>query len=211
MFSDRTQQSLQTETTNSLVLCGAVLFACGLLCSPALTDSQMMRGVLMVVSVIGGISLGWVMIRMRHRLTATRAIEKQLQALAKGGNSASSTSQLHPILARTPISQGWNGIIRRVEDRKLDEEIERRLQQNVSSTSTERYARAIRSLQEGLAISDSEGTISYANPAWRALLGIVREDESDAAGGSIVDELEAIGFTNWEEDCQSLVHGDLVG
>lgn len=197
--------SLFQEAVNALVLCGTILFAYGLFLSQKFAENQTIQLTLVCVALAGGCFLLLLVGRFRTRLAATDALERQLVAIVQ--NQEPDTSQLNPILDQTAAGRGWNSMVELVNKSALEEGIDRRLQENVSSRKTERFGRAVRSLPEGLAITDSQGAISYANPAWVSLIGQEDEDEAKLLGSTVVHCMAKMEFTNWEDHLATLSQG----
>ncbi|MFN3192444.1 MAG: sensor histidine kinase [Aureliella sp.] len=193
-------KSLYGEIITALVLCGLILFSAGWLMSASATAQSSIQLIALATIVIGSAVFAMSLMRFRSRLQATGAVEIQLASLKER------TDSLQPIVANSMVGRGWNQLVERVADRDLDDSIERRLQQNVSSRRTEQFARAIRSLSEGVAVTDAEGKITYVNPAWMGLM-VDTIDEELLIGSTVSQCLTERAYTNWDEEVKAISQG----
>lgn len=193
------QNSLFAEIVSTVLISGLTLFVFGWFIAtfPELESWQQLSVLGALVIGAGIFLLG--LSRFRTRLQASGVVEAQLANLPP-------SLELNPVVSSSPVGSGWNRLVAYVRDRTLDEAIDRRLKENVSNRTTEQYARAFRSLQEGIALTDSDGCIKYANPAWCALMAEAVEEE-EMEGESVVELLEACHFTNFEEIADSIRTG----
>lgn len=200
-----TRATLFRELLGTVALCGFILFACGLLASTPYQEDQTffltLAGIACVGSVILVMSLG----RFRTRLAAADCLEHQLVDFASLNDEPGATGVLHPILSQSAISSGWNRIVERIENRNLDEAIERRLQSVTSTGKTERFARALRSMSEGVVMTDARGQIHYTNPAWDSMLG--QESAEAPKAESIITALQSLGCQNWDKAVEKVTRG----
>lgn len=186
--------SLFRETLNTLILSGLVLFVSGLFVSERFASSQIAQIVLGSAVVVGGLLFLLTLGRVRSRMAIADSLEFQLGALGKAA-SEQATTMLNPIMTPNIVGAGWNTLVKHVQDKTTDQGIERRLQASGTSRKTEIFARAVRSLAEGVAISDKQGIIHYANPAWNTLIGLETEsdEESNVNVGNVIDCLARVG------------------
>ncbi len=205
-MNSKRSRSLYREALHTLVLSGAVLFVLGLLASQSFAHQQIVQLLLVAGSLAGGLLLALHMARFRTRLCAAETLEQQLRSVGNE-DSAATVQQLYPLAHRSLVSQGWNRMVRLVQDRSLDQSIERRLQSKQSGRKTERFARAIRSMPDGIATSDAQGGLSYANPAWLNLMNLDGESEPQLSGTTIADCLNHWGVSNWSDVQPQLLKG----
>lgn len=188
-------KSLFQETITTLILCGLVLFAIGLFISEQFADEQVVQMVLAGSTVIGGILLALSLRRIRNRMVVADLLDRQLTAAGTKADQIAGGGLLSPIMTKTLSGTGWNALVKVVEDKTADQAIERRLQTSGGTRKTEKFARAIRSLAEGVAITDAKGSIQYINPAWASMLGQEAEQEEQIIGRQVIDCLALIGDT----------------
>ncbi len=141
--------------------------------------------------------------RLCRRLDLTSRLYGQLSHLAD--NPDNPTSNLHPIVDRSKPAKGWNLLVDAFTSSHAEQAVERRLASAPVNSSSERFARALRSLPEGLAITDCEGNVSYANAAWASTLGESSDAKSSIA--TLVDMLAAAKFENWSSFENRLLEG----
>ena len=189
-------KSLFQETVTTLILCGLVLFAIGLFISEQFADEQLIQMVLAGSTVVGGILLALSLGRIRNRMVVADLLDRQLTVAGKKADRIVDGGMLSPIMTKTLSGAGWNALVKIVEDKTADQAIERRLQSGGSTRKTEKFARAIRSLAEGVAITDANGMIQYMNPAWGSMLGVEPEKEEQLVGRQVTECLSLIGDTS---------------
>ncbi|MCA9191144.1 MAG: PAS domain-containing protein [Planctomycetales bacterium] len=194
--------SLVTEATITLSTLSAVLFAIGFSTSFEFFSSYETPYLLAAVSSVGSLVLLFTTRRFRNLIFTSASVERQLAGLTT--LASDSVLDLHAIIDSSAQGKGWNRLVQVVTDKQQDKGIERRLNSSNSQAATEQYARALRSLLEGVAITDRAGRITYANPAWDSLLGI----EGSPARGQLFREcLASIGLFNWQECEKELFNG----
>ncbi|MFK7737552.1 MAG: ATP-binding protein [Pirellulaceae bacterium] len=193
------QNSLFAEIFSTVLVSGLTLFVFGWFIAtfPELKSWQQL-------SVLGALALGGSIVflgllRFRARLQVSGVVETQLANLSK-------SLEINPVVTTSGVGAGWNRLVAYVRDRTLDQAIDRRLKENASNRTTEQYARAFRSLQEGIAITDSDGCIKYANPAWCALMGEAIEEEN-VEGAPVIEILTACRYTNFEDIADTIRSG----
>ncbi|MEM7474110.1 MAG: ATP-binding protein [Planctomycetota bacterium] len=185
-----------------LITCLVVLSVGILLFGPS---NSTFLDALVVIVILAGVSLGFCrMTAISKRVESIRLVEFQLSNLG-----ATQDAPLQPIVAPSQVGSGWNRLVKTLEERKLDESIDRRLQQNSNGQQGEKFARALRSLNEGIAISDASFKLSYANTAFLNLLGKEEDlSEEDFTGRSILKILNENDYSNWEEEQNDLSNGN---
>lgn len=183
------------ESLASVLTMGAVLFLLGALVTQQFALNNRATGYGLIAGAISLAVIVASLVRFRRRLSLPDRLLRQLSSF--GLESSASVQALHPLLERNPASNGWNRLIETCADRVQDETIERRLARSRTDGGSERFARALRSLPEGLAITDQHGGITYKNNAWCQTLGKAAEAASSMAD-TIALQLDAAAFSNWE-------------
>lgn len=197
------KRRLQHEIFLTFIVLGLAIFSLGFLLSRVafendppllLTICSILATLLLVVIGTG---------RLRRRLRTVDALHLRLRQFGRLAGDLNVT----PILDAGPIAEGWNRLVDQFNLLRLDHSIEKRLKQVAVDRGTERYARAMRSLSEGLAITDQHGRISYANPAWVSLVVGSTFEKQEVAGNSIEEVLAACSFSNWQKLAPTLLDG----
>ncbi len=187
------KRQFQSEFLLTFSVSSLAVFSLGFLLSRAvfepgltlyLTTALSLATLLLVVIGIG---------RIRRNLQIVDALHMRLRQFTKVADEV----EITPLLNGGVIADGWNRLVTQFNTLKLDQGIDKRLKQVATDRGTERYARAMRSLSEGLAITDQHGCISYANPAWLSLVAGSTYDKQEVAGGSLAEIFAACDFSNW--------------
>lgn len=199
------QKSLMQESAWITVLSGMALFFLGAFGAYEFADDPHALLPLASVALVGLLVISTAVFRLRSRLQITAALETQLVALNQTAESL--PSSLVPILDKGPVGSGWNRLIQSKQCEEIDRAIERRVQGQSNHTGTEKFARALRSISEGIAISDRLGKLSYSNPAWSALAGGGQDESGGPEGGSIIEAFQPAGFQNWDEIQDQILAG----
>lgn len=199
--------SLYRDTLCAIVLCGTVLFACGVIVSGESAGNSSIQLLLVSTATATSVLLFVTLARCRRRLTTVDLLERQLSAFVQPSEENRESTSLQPIMQGSRVSNGWNRIVDLVANRNLDQQIERRLQGKTNDRQAERFGRMIRSLAEGVATTDRSGTVHYANPSWIGLVSGELEDESHFLGQSILNWLARLEATNWSDVSPSLLEG----
>jgi PAS domain S-box-containing protein len=122
---------------------------------------------------------GFLLVRMVRPLSA---VESQLRQLA-GGNF--DLDRLRPVKVTNATTMGWNRIVQKLADKGGVSDLQTRLAETVDSRQQSRLQHTLNALSDGLAVTDAEGKISFANHAVAALLS----EESDQLLGQRMEEL----------------------
>lgn len=143
-------------------------------------------------------------IRLRRKLGLTTGLQRQLSRLADDPQNP--ITALHSVLERSKPAEGWNHLVEAFTNIQLEQQLERRLENAPQNGSSERYARALRSVPEGLAITDLEGNLSYTNSAWSNTLNI-KHGEDQTILATLSEVIESAEFTNWQTVESRLLEG----
>jgi len=106
------------------------------------------------------------------------AIDAQLRDAAIAPTLAD--TRLQTVKYRTPSALGWNRLIRHFEEESQGGSLDHRLNQALQSLRRDKVDEVLNSLADGVAVTDAEGRVTFANQALEAILA------SDAAAGSLV-------------------------
>jgi signal transduction histidine kinase len=197
------KRQLQRDILLTCSMAGLSLFSLGVLVS----QSSLQVGSPQFLTSVSTLAVGLLLVvgagRLQRLLGTYAALETRLCQFAQ----STSDHELTPMLERGPVAAGWNHVVDMLNTRRLDQAIERRITQSAGQPGSERYARALRSLSEGLAISDRHGRLSYANPAWQQLLNPQPDSEEKSSGQSLSQQMATAGFINWEEHEAHLLEG----
>ena len=171
---------------------------------PTLVETLRMTGRHTVVVLCGPlllIALGGFTL---HRIVSPMAdVESQLRRAATAPTLAD--ARLSPIKSRGPSVLGWNRIMHEFQPAAEQSGFDQRLSDAVQSLRQGRSDDVLNSLTDGIAISDQDGNISFANQAMAAMF----------AGGSPPDSLQGqsiescLGFDPEEETGASLFDSSL--
>ena len=146
--------------------------------------------------VMGAIVLGRI-------VAPLAAVESQLRHAALA--SSFSEADLRPVQAATPIALGWNRLIRQCRGDGREGALDRRLSQALQARRKEKADEILNSLSEGVAVTDHEGRIRFANRALESLLAL---DGSGASlDGKTLEELLALPVES--EACQQFRQPEL--
>lgn len=195
--------TLTRECIATLCTTAGVLFFSGALIVQWIGNTEIQKvfllvPILMATGVVVAASL-----RFRNRLSTTSRLEQQIAGVSAVGSSIQIES-LHSIIDNTPIGKNWNQLVKLFQEKKADDAIERRIaSESKKDGGNQRFARAFRSMQEGIAISDIDGRISYVNTAWENIV----VDSDSLLGGSIVDCLKSNNFMNWDDASPEFLSG----
>lgn len=113
------------------------------------------------------------------------AIESQLRHSAVAASLAD--VPLHTIKAQTPAALGWNRLILEYQNANKGGDLDRRLAEAVQSRRAERSDDVLNSLSDGIAVTDQQGRVSFANHAFLAIFD--QQGSSDAVRGKQLEEL----------------------
>ncbi|GAB5403151.1 MAG: hypothetical protein Aurels2KO_13820 [Aureliella sp.] len=142
-------------------------------------------------------------LRLRRKLDLTSRLYGQLSRLAEDPKNPN--GNLHPIVDRSKPAKGWNLLVEAFARIQSEKAVERRLESAPTQTGSERFARALRSMPEGMAITDAEGNVSYVNAAWANTLGTQIDTRSSIP--CLVEMLASAEFKNWDSVENRLLEG----
>ncbi len=197
------KRQFQCDILLTFFVSGLALFSLGFIVSRTLVQPAsplfLIVSCVLAAAVMVVVGTG----RMRRRLRIVDALQSRLRQFEQSAGDI----EITPLLDRGPIADGWNRLVEQFGKLTLDHGIERRIRQVNADRGAERFARAMRSLSEGLAITDKHGRVSYANPAWISLAGVSLAESQEITGMSIPETLATSGFSNWEAHAPHLLEG----
>jgi two-component system phosphate regulon sensor histidine kinase PhoR len=122
----------------------------------------------------------FVLLRLTRPVTA---VETRLREIAR--QPVNTPLEIAPLRARDAASLGWNRVVeylRRAERSTAPGgNIDEVLEQAARTRTDTQYEQILQRLSDGIAVTDAEGRIAFANGAISALLG--NEDQADALNG----------------------------
>lgn len=126
---------------------------------------------------------GWWLRKTTHPLAA---IEERLSALARAPHHA--PIHIDPVSASSLAAVGWNRLASQHDDleNSSSDGAKDKLQQLIAAAGGGSSRSALESLSEGIAVTNAEGRIDFANRAISSLLG-----GQDSLDGELLDELLA--------------------
>ena len=110
---------------------------------------------------------------LRKVVRPMQDLDKQLRQLAV--SAAAPETTLRPITERDAVGIGWNRIVDRLQSQRTTSSLSGRLHEMARTHQTGKGYDILQSLSDGIAVTDSDGRISFANSALCALLGITGE------------------------------------
>ncbi len=194
---------LQRDGMLTIATTGASLLALGFLLSRWQTDSTTSLAPMLTLLLAALWGAGLAIARMRRNMWGADALMNRLQLF----NQSSDPAVLTPIFDSGAISHGWNRIIAELGKQQLDQAVERRMASAAGNRGAERFARALRSLSDGLAISDRQGKLNYVNPACQSLVGGPVDSDSTLEGQLLSSLLAAADFANWTQVGPDVLEG----
>jgi two-component system phosphate regulon sensor histidine kinase PhoR len=114
------------------------------------------------------------------------SVETQLRELAR--QQLGAELELPALRARDAVSLGWNRVVEYVEQLKRGasrDAINDVLQQAAQARTEAQFEQILQRLSDGIAVTDAEGRIAFANGAISALLG---HDETEALTGAVLEQ-----------------------
>lgn len=131
----------------------------------------------MLLLVLGGFKLNGV-------IKSSSTIERQLAELSGEGPGAG--VELHPVEVRGPASAGWNRLVSHCAKSRLLDSLEARLQEALGGCREEKCESILHGMTDGVAATDEEGAIVFANKAFAVLLNADPETLRGAALADVV-------------------------
>ncbi|MBN2477600.1 MAG: PAS domain-containing protein [Pirellulales bacterium] len=113
---------------------------------------------------------------LRRTVRPVAQIEEQLHRLAV--SSAPPAGVLQPVNAPTPGGVGWNRLIESFRDNTQQENLDDRLSKALEGYRQQKSDRILNSLPDGVAVTDADRRITFANKALTGLLGLGNSEES---------------------------------
>ncbi len=103
-------------------------------------------------------------------LRGVAAIERQLRQLA--GKPSFDPAQLKPAGAAGAAARGWDRLVEFVQRDQAPQGIEQRLRQALEGYRHQKAEQILNTLTDGVAVTDEQGVITFANKALGGLLGL---------------------------------------
>jgi PAS domain S-box-containing protein len=139
----------------------------------------------LLLMVIGAITL-------RRTLRPVTAIEEQLQRAAVAPSL--SGEDLRPVRTPSPVGVGWDRLVESFRNHSRRADFNTRLNQALEGYRQKKLEQILNSLSDGVAVTDGDGAVTFANKALVALLGMAASEE--AMYGETMEEclaLESLG------------------
>jgi PAS domain S-box-containing protein len=133
----------------------------------------------LIILLVGSLGL-------RQAINVYSEVERQLCQIA---DSPSTTEiALRPIVDGNTLAAGWNRVSEHIASHHAMTDLEGRLTQSLDGLNQRRLEEALSSLSDGVAMTDSEGTITFANRSFDAILAS-SEGDGDLVGRRLADVL----------------------
>jgi len=126
----------------------------------------------MIVIVLGGVAL-------RHTVRPMAEVESQLERLAT--ESPDEEVRLDPITVPSRVGVGWNRLVKVAGDGSRSNNLKGGLGQALETFRQNKQEQILNGLADGVAVTDENGTITFANKAFAGLLGM---ETSQLASGT---------------------------
>jgi two-component system phosphate regulon sensor histidine kinase PhoR len=108
-------------------------------------------------------------IRLRRLVRPIVEIERQLRRAA--ATPANSPCEFKPVRGGGPVAVGWNRLLSERGRQDRCEHLETRLHQALDTHRARKAEQVLNGLPDGVAVTESDGKITFANQALRALIG----------------------------------------
>lgn len=151
--------------------------------------------VLPVLIILVGIGV------LRRSVEPSREIETQLRHLSFEPND---DWYLHTVTEKGAASAGWNRVVDRITSGMPLDNLEDRINQALGGFKEQSSERVLRTLPDGVAITDKDGRISFANKALAALLK--RENPQELQEMTVEDLFDLDQMKNGNEIRQQFQH-----
>ena len=109
-------------------------------------------------------------VALRRTVRPAAEVEKQLHSLATAASA--SEAGLHPIKLPSPIGIGWNRLVRSPGNGNGRQDLDARLGQALETFRESKLEQILNSLADGIAVTDENGVITFANSSLCGLLGM---------------------------------------
>ena len=106
--------------------------------------------------------------RLRGVIKASSTIDHQLTQLARDDNGPA--MQLQPVEDSCAATNGWNRLVQQMEKGQVLQNLESRLNHVLGGVQTQKYQQILQHMGEGVAVTDAEGVVTFANRAFGLLL-----------------------------------------
>ncbi|HRX80043.1 MAG TPA: ATP-binding protein, partial [Pirellulaceae bacterium] len=141
---------------------------------------------------------------LHRQVTPLAAIDSQLRQVATAPTIAD--IELTPIKSRGPSVLGWNRIAGQFHEESSQGSLDKRLSDAVQSLRQGKSDDVLNSLTEGIAVSDQDGKITFANQAMAALFAA--DSQIESMRGKEVES--CLGLNPDDDVCSSLFDQDLM-
>lgn len=106
--------------------------------------------------------------RLRAVIKASSTIDHQLTQLARDANGPA--MQLQLVEDSCAATNGWNRLVQQMEKGQVLQNLESRLNDVLGGVQTQKYQQILQHMGEGVAVTDAEGVVTFANRAFGLLL-----------------------------------------
>lgn len=114
-----------------------------------------------------------------HRMTRPLAeIELRLRQLAAAPTLDAAVSHLHNVKVRNVASVGWNKLVQLFHENAQHADLQQRLDHALQQRCDTRFDQLLNSVPEGLAATDSDGHLTFANQSFKVLIGCALDTEA---------------------------------
>jgi two-component system phosphate regulon sensor histidine kinase PhoR len=131
------------------------------------------------------------------------AVEGRLRTIAK--QQLGAEFHIEPLRARDAVSLGWNRVVEQLQRSQrgaTSDHVETVLAEAAQARGEAQYEQILQRLSDGIAVTDAEGRIAFANGAIAALLGAGDEVEA-LAGARLQERLLEVGECPEDSDLLS--------
>lgn len=137
---------------------------------------------------------------LRRTVHLHAAIESQLSELAFQPTAA--TQILERVRDANPIGAGWNTLIEQLASRNALQSLESRLEEKLGHETGQAGLELLDALPEGIAFTDANGAITFANRAMMRLIGC--DPDSSVTGTMFLEQLMSQSQADVEETWERL-------
>src|SRR5690606_16239733 len=166
---------------------------------PHMTAASLAAALLAVgwtlLAPLGCLAVGYVV--LRRQLAPLADVECQLRSIAL--EDAEQNIQLAPVQVHDAMTRGWNRLAHEL-DRRTTSSLEARAADALQSRRGGRLAELLHSMSDGIAATDRNGRLTFANQAFGGLLG--RTEGPDQLAGKPIEKL--LGVNADESACHPL-------
>ncbi len=198
----RYKNQIHRDGLATLLIIGLSLLSLGFVVAQWRPEHTLSSYLTLALVMAAGLVVSLGVQRLSYSMRAAEALSVRLNSFEQSAK----LETLTPIFEAGAMGRGWNSLVELLGKQQLDQRVERRLADAVGNVSGERFARALRSISDGLVISDRYGRLNYANPAWLSLSGSGGTAE-ELIGQSLTAHLAENGYRNWEQVSRELLEG----